>query len=159
MYAVFEHTIHTDKGKAIVRAYEDSYDAQSVYRELAAYALQSTKLSIDAQEILGYISSTQVGTGSWKGTTLSFILHWQEQVHLYESMMPSSDHLSDGLKQTMLENAVSLIDDLHQVKSQADQIKAHTQKGLTYVQYSNLLRSAATTYDAKKSNTTRSGQV
>ena len=127
MYAVFEHTIHTDKGKAIVRAYEDSYDAQSVYRELASYALQSTKLSNNAQEILRHILLTQVGTGSWKGTTLSFILHWQEQVCLYKSMMPSSDHLSDGLKWTMLENVVSLVDDLHQVKSQANQIKVHTQ--------------------------------
>jgi hypothetical protein len=40
MYAVFERTIQTDKGKAIVRAHETEFDAQKVYEEMHDYALR-----------------------------------------------------------------------------------------------------------------------
>jgi hypothetical protein len=34
LYAVFEHTLQSDKGKAIVCAYEDTFDAQKVYKDV-----------------------------------------------------------------------------------------------------------------------------
>ena len=88
MYAGFERTVLTDQGKAIVRAYEEMADAQQIYTELVDYAQSSTKASIDVQDILHYISSSQLGNGSWKGTSHSYILHWPEQVQLYESLVP-----------------------------------------------------------------------
>jgi len=112
MYTVFEHTVHTDQGKTIVRAYEDTANAQQIYSELIEYAQNRTKVSIDAQDILHYISSSQLGNGSWKGTSHSFILHWQEQVRLYKSLVAQADRLSNGLKHTLLENSMMLIEDL-----------------------------------------------
>ena len=39
MYAVFEKTLLTDKGKALVRAFQKTYNAQDIYKELHQYAL------------------------------------------------------------------------------------------------------------------------
>jgi hypothetical protein len=49
----------------------------------------------------------------------------------------------------MLENAVAAIDDLRQVKNNADLEKTRTKRSLTYDEYSSLLLSAAVAYDAK----------
>ena len=49
----------------------------------------------------------------------------------------------------MLQNAVYPVPDLHAVKTQADQFKTQTRKDLDYDQYSHLLLSAASTYDAQ----------
>jgi hypothetical protein len=47
----------------------------------------------------------------------------------------------------MLENAVHAIPDLRNVKSQAAQIQTLTGNTITYEEYSDLLVSAALTYD------------
>ena len=49
----------------------------------------------------------------------------------------------------MLENSVSPLDQLRAVKDQSDQLKTHLGKSLTYEQYLNLLKSAASTYDSQ----------
>ena len=146
MYAVFEKTLLTDKGKALVRAHQRKYDAQKIYQELSEYALKSTKATIDASSILTYITTAQLGTGNWKGTTHAFILHWQDQVRKYQTLAPKSK-LPDELLRTMLENAVHPIDSLRIVKTQADQHKAHSGTDLTYSQYTSLLLSAAQQHD------------
>ncbi len=57
MYAVLEATVKTDRGKAIVHDYEDTYDAQAVYKELSEHHLTSTKAQMDSSTILSYITS------------------------------------------------------------------------------------------------------
>ena len=90
MYAVFEKTLLTDKGKALVRAHQRKYDAQSVYKELSEYALKSTKATMDASSVFTYITTARLGDGNWKGTTHAFILHWQDQVRKYQTLAPKS---------------------------------------------------------------------
>ena len=102
MYAVFEKTLLTDKGKALVRAHQRKYDAQKIYQELCEYALKSTKAMMDASSILTYITTAQLGTGTWKGTTHAFILHWQDQVRKYQTLAPKSP-LPQELLCTILE--------------------------------------------------------
>jgi hypothetical protein len=48
MYAVFEKTLLTDKGKALVRAHQKTYNAQLIYKELQEYARVSTKATMEA---------------------------------------------------------------------------------------------------------------
>jgi len=98
MFSVFEYTLKTDHGKSVLRKYEDTGNAQKIYIELLDYAERSTKASIEASALLKYITSTKIGDGTWKGTAFNFILHWQEQVRLYECQVPQADHLSDTLK-------------------------------------------------------------
>lgn len=149
MYAVFERTLQTDKGKALVRMYQDTYDAQTIYKELKEYSMKSTKASLDSRDLLSYISSSQLGDGKWSGTAHSYILHWQDQVRKYEELVSTKDHLSDSLKRIMLENAVYKVPELRSVKIAADQHKAQSGTELTYEQYSGLLCSAAQQHDAQ----------
>lgn len=147
VYAILEQKVLTDRGKSIVRAYEKTYDAQKVFKMLADHHLKSTKAMIDSSAILSYITSSRLGNGQWKGTTEGYIVNWQDQVRLYERQVPTTDHFSDGQKRTMLENSVSSITELRQVKNNADLEKTKSGKSLSYEQYMNLLLSAASAYD------------
>ena len=60
MYAVFKKTLLTDKGKALVRAYQKTYDAQAIYKKLPDYALQSTKATMNATALLSYITIANI---------------------------------------------------------------------------------------------------
>ena len=146
MYAVFEKTLLTDKGKALVRNHQRKYNAQLIYKELSEYALQSTKASLDASSLLTYLTTNRLGDGKWKGTTHAFILHWQDQVRKYHDLAPKQK-LPTDLQRTMLENAVHPIPALRIIKTQAEQHKAHTGLDLSYSQYSALLLSAAQQHD------------
>jgi hypothetical protein len=84
VYAVLESKVLTDRGKAFVSAHENDFNAQEVYKQLREHHLQSTKASIESSSILSYITSARLGTGEWQGTTEAFILHWQNQVRMYE---------------------------------------------------------------------------
>jgi hypothetical protein len=88
MYAVFQQTVLTDQGKALVCAHEADFDACAVYLALADYASVSTKSSLEASRILSYITNTKLGDGTWKNTTQPFILHWLEQLHIYKTLVP-----------------------------------------------------------------------
>ena len=147
MYAVFERTLQTDQGKAFVRGHETDFDAQAIYRGLVEYSLKSTKASLDTSTTLAYITSAKVGDGSWKGTSQAFILHWQDQIRLYEKLVAKTEHFPDSIKRVMLENAVRPIAELRAVKDQADQLKTTSGKDLTYEEYSRLTLSAAANYD------------
>jgi hypothetical protein len=148
MFAVFEKTLLTDQGKAYVREFEkESADAQSIYRRISEYAIKSTKASLKASTILSYITSCKLGEGSaWRGPMASFVLHWQNQVRLYEAQVEKEEYFSNGQKRHMLQNAVHPVQELRAVKTQADQHKTQTGKELTYDQYVNLLLSAASAY-------------
>ena len=57
--------------------------------------------------------------------------------------------MSDSIKHTMLENAVSGIADLRAVKTQAAQFRAQMGTNLTYEQYCTLILSTTQSYDAQ----------
>ena len=149
LYAVLDTTVRTDRGRAIVRSYEDTYDAQKVYTELQEYHMSSTKAKIESSTLLSYITSAKLGDGSWKGSTEGFILHWQDQVRKYENQVDKAEHFSDAQKRTMLQNAVHPEEELRQVKNNMDLEHTKTGKILTYQQYVNLLLSAAAAHDLK----------
>ena len=123
IYSVFVSTLLIDQGKKFVREYEDDYDAHRIYKKLLTHAKESTKASIDSSNILSYITSARIDDGTWRGTTVAFILHWQEQIRLYESLVNVNDHFSAGQKRVMLENAVFPLNTFLSVKDTADQIK------------------------------------
>jgi hypothetical protein len=149
LYAVLESKVETAKGKAIIRKYESSFDAQKAYAELQTHHLTSTKASLNSVKILGYITSAKIGDGSWHGTTENFILNWQEQIRLYERLTPTSSHFSDEQKLTMLQTAVHPLQEFRQVKATAALLKVHTKQDLDYEAYTSLLLSTASDYDSK----------
>jgi len=112
MFAVFDRTLLTDIGKALVCEHETDFDAQKVYAKIVKYYLKATKASLDSSNLLSYITSAHHGSGVWKGSTYNFILHWQDQVCLYEKQVPATDHFSDGQKRVMLQNVIHPVMDL-----------------------------------------------
>jgi hypothetical protein len=80
VYAVLESKVLTDSGKAIVREFETTFDAQQVYNKRIKHHLKSTKARIESSTILSYITSNRLGIGEWSGSTEGFITHWLNQV-------------------------------------------------------------------------------
>ena len=78
VYAMFEKVLLTDKGQALVRNHSFTFDAQKIYAELCVYAQSSTGATMEASNLLTYITSTRYGDGSWKGNAHGYILHWQD---------------------------------------------------------------------------------
>jgi hypothetical protein len=153
MYAVFERTLLSDKGKALVREHTADFNAQAVYKEICAYALKSTKATLDSSTMLTYITSSRLGDSTWKSGTHAYLLHWQDQIRKYEAIIPPSDHFAPGQKGTMLENAVQAIPDLRQVQIQSAHDHVRSGKPLTYEQYVSLLLSAAQIHDSELGDT------
>ena len=148
MMAVFNTCVQTDFGKTLIRKFEDTHDAQLLFVELERHAKTSTSAILTATELLSYITTATLGKNTWNGTTTSFVLHWEEQVRLYERYVPPTSHLGTELKRTLLQNAVNGITDLRQVKLNADQLVQANNTGLSYAQYRELLLGACARYDA-----------
>src|SRR5688500_8885994 len=154
MYAVFEKTLLTDKGKALVCHHQLPFDAQLIYKELSAYTMLSTKAAITAGVLLSYITNTTLADVKWKGPTHLFVLYWQDQVRKYNNLSPQTA-LSPTILLSLLQNAVNPISELCQVRMQAAQMKTFIEKDLSYDDYCGHLLSAAQQYDqlhAKKGN-------
>jgi hypothetical protein len=149
MYAVFERTLQTDMGKALVRHHESDFDAQALYQSLLEYSIKSTKASLDTSKLLAYITSAQLGDGSWTGKLKTFILQWQDKLRQYEKLVKDNQRFPASIQRVMLENAVHPIAELRAIKNQADQLKTTSGNALTYEEYSRLLLSAAASYDNK----------
>jgi len=57
MFAIFDQTLLTDTGKALVHDHETGFDAQKVYAKTVKFYLKSTKASLlDSSNLLSYIT-------------------------------------------------------------------------------------------------------
>ena len=148
MMAVFNTCVQTDYGKGLIRKYEGTHNAQQLFAELEKRAKSSTSAIITASELLSYITTATLGRNTWNGTTTAFVLHWEEQVRLYERYVDVQSHFSTELKRTLLQNAVNGITDLRQVKLNADQLVQANGSATSYEQYRDLLLNACARYDA-----------
>jgi len=63
MYAVFERVLQMDKGKALMKSYESTTNAQKIFNDLCQDALWSTCSLIDSLKLLSYIASGRIGDG------------------------------------------------------------------------------------------------
>ena len=88
--------LQTDRGKKYVREHEADFNAQEVYKKLVNYCTTSTKASMNAADTLSCITTAKIET--WKGTSESFVLHWQYQIRLCETLSATAKHLDDSLK-------------------------------------------------------------
>ncbi len=125
----------------------------------ARMPFRSTHTSFDSSRLLSYITSVRIGDSLWNRTSHSFVLHWQEQVWLYESLVDMASHFSPEQKMHMLQNAIHPHEELRQVKNQADQLQVFHGKGIGYDSYCNLLLSAASNVDAKHAPKGRASAV
>jgi hypothetical protein len=145
IYVIFCSNLKTDFGRKLVRDYESSQNAQAIWRELSNDAERSTVAQLNATDLLQYTHMAQVE--NWKGTTLSFILHYQEQIRLYDQLQPPNEQTSDHPKMIYLQNAVYTIEELRSVQTTGSQLALANGTVPMYKDYEALLKSAASTYD------------
>jgi hypothetical protein len=126
-------------------SYESSQNAQAIWKELSNDAEKSTVAQLNATNLLQYTHTAQVE--NWKGTMLLFILHYQEQIRLYDQLQPPNKQTSDHVKMIYLQNAVYAIEELRSVQTTCSQIALANGTVPTYKDYEALLKSAAFTYD------------
>ena len=107
MYSVFEKTLLTDQAKAFVRKHENDFDAQTVFSKTLNHYSKSTRAMLDKSQFLSYITSARIRVSNWKGTTESFIIHWEEERRLHETLSETIEQFSDSQKKTMFKNVVS----------------------------------------------------
>jgi hypothetical protein len=100
---------------------------------------------LNAPDLLQYTHTAQVE--NWKGTTLSFILHYQEQIPLYDQLQPPNEQTSTHAKMIYLQNAVYAIKELRLVQTSGSQLALANGMVPTYKDYEALLKSAASIYD------------
>jgi hypothetical protein len=67
---------------------------------------------------------------------------WQEKMRLLEDMTSSQYHYADEVKLSMLQNAVSLVSKLSQIRDINNNLVAVSSLPLDYVTYSDMLISA-----------------
>ncbi len=84
---------------------------------------------------------------NWKGTTLSFILHYQEQIRQYDSLQPPNEQTSEHAKMIYLQNAVHANEELRAVHNTASHLALANGMTTNYRDYEALLKLAATKYD------------
>jgi hypothetical protein len=89
VYAIFCSNLKTDFRRKLVRDYESSQNVQAIWKELSNDAERSTVAQLNATDLLQYTHTAQ--EENWKGTTLSFILHYQEQIWLYDQLQPPNE--------------------------------------------------------------------
>ena len=152
MFQVLHSKVQTDKGKALVRLHTANLDAQKVFAALKIYGDKSISAKIKASDLLTYITSSKINDGTWRGTSTGYIRHWKEQVRLYHKKLDLKEHFSDSQKKTILENAISTIPELRQVKTNADTLTAFNGTALDFGAYDTLLESADVQYDASLSS-------
>ena len=85
MHSEFHKVLHIDIGKNHVREHEHDFNAQEIFKKMMIFYTKSTKTRENETEILSYITSDKLD--SWKITSESFILNWQDQTRLYESLI------------------------------------------------------------------------
>jgi hypothetical protein len=118
---------------------------QSAWKELSNDAEKSMVAQLNATNLLQYTHTAQVE--NWKGTTLSFILHYQEQIWLYDQLQPPNEQTSNHAKMIYLQNAVYAIEELRSVQTTGSQLALANGTVPTYKDYEALLKSSASTYD------------
>jgi hypothetical protein len=108
-------------------------------------AEKSTVAQLNATDLLQYTHTARVE--NWKGTMLSFILHYQEQIRLYDQLQPPNKQTSNHAKMIYLQNAVYVIEELRLVQTTGRQLALANGTVPRYKDYEALLKSAASTYD------------
>jgi hypothetical protein len=141
VYSIFNRCVQTDTGKSIVREHDHDYNARAVYTMLVQQATTSTKAKLSRDKLVIELTTSLLDS-TWRGTHEGFVLMWKEKMRLLEDMTSSQYYYADEVKLSMLQNAVSLVSKLSQIRDINDNLVAVGSLPLDYTTYSDMLISA-----------------
>ncbi|CAJ1967690.1 unnamed protein product [Cylindrotheca closterium] len=154
MYQVFTMTLLTDKGKQFVCEHQATFDAQTIYNQLAKAYTKSDKADATATGLLQWIMTARLDD-SWRNTHESFIIHWQEQVCKYHTLADISQRMPETQQHLLLEQALIAVPYLDEIQRLSRILEMQTGKAIIFDDYVTLVESAAQSYDTRQDSKTK----
>ena len=113
MYSVLLRILPTDKGRALVREYDQ--DPQKIPYEFHEHQTNSETARNEVSCLTTYITSLRL-TDAWNGTTRQFFMHFKESSDL-ESLAQVHEQFPQSTRITFLSQVVEAVPDLRRVKT------------------------------------------
>ena len=143
LYSVLISSLKTDFSEALVKDHEG--DAQLILELLHEHHTGNSQYSrSEINRITKYLTNIKLDD-TWRGTNESFLMHYNDQLRLLDSLVDSDEKLPDNTRVTFLESAVESVPDLRQVKITENVLQAQldSTRPISYRSYLDLLRDAA----------------
>ena len=143
LYSVLISSLKTDFSEALVKDHEG--DAQLIIELLHEHHTGNSQYSrSEINRITKYLTNIKLDD-TWWGTNESFLMHYNDQLRLLESLVDSDEKLPDNTIVTFLESAVESVPDLRRVKITDNVLQAQldSTRPITYRSYFDLLKDAA----------------
>ena len=143
LYSVLISSLKTDFSEALVKDHEG--DAQLILELLHEHHTGNSQYSrSEINRITKYLTNIKLDD-TWRGTNESFLMHYNDQLRLLDSMVDSDEKLPDNTRVTFLESAVESVPDLRRVKITDNVLQAQldSTRPISYRSYFDLLKDAA----------------
>ena len=143
LYSVLISSLKTDFSEALVKDHEG--DAQLILELLHEHHTGNSQYSrSEINRITNYLTNIKLDD-TWRGTNESFLMHYNDQLHLLDSLVDSDEKLPDNTRVTFLESAVEYVPDLRRVKITDNFLQAQldSTRPISYRSYFDLLKDAA----------------
>ena len=143
LYSVLISSLKTDFSEALVKDHEG--DAQLILELLHEHHTGNSQYSrSEINRITKYLTNIKLDD-TWRGTNESFLMHYNDQLRLLDSLVDSDEKLPDNTRVTFLESAVESVPDLRRVKITDNVLQAQldSTRPISYRSYFNLSKDAA----------------
>ena len=143
LYSVLISSLKTEFSEALVKDHEG--DAQLILELLHEHHTGNSQYSrAEINRITKYLTNIKLDD-TWRGTHESFLMHYNDQLRLLDSLVDSDEKLPDNTRVTFLESAVESVPDLRRVKITDNVLQAQldSTRPISYRSYFDLLKDAA----------------
>ena len=147
LYSVLISSLKTEFSEALVKDHEG--DAQLILDLLHEHHTGNSQYSrSEINRITKYLTNIKLDD-TWRGTNESFLMHYNDQLRLLDSLVDSGEKLPDNARVTFLESAVESVPDLQRVKITDNVLQAQlgSTRPISYRSYFDLLKDAAVHLD------------
>ena len=157
LYSVLISSLKTEFSEALVKDHEG--DAQLILELLHEHHTGNSQYSRpEINRITKYLTNIKLDD-TWRGTNESFLMHYNDQLCLLDSLVDSGEILTDNATVTFLESAIESVPDLQRVKITDNVLQAQlgSTRPISYRSYFDLLNDAAFHLDqaTKRGNKTQ----
>ena len=143
LYSVLISSLKTEFSEALVKDHEG--DAQLILDLLHEHHTGNSQYSrAEINRITKYLTNIKLDD-TWRGTNESFLMHYNDQLRLLDSLVDSGEKLPDNARVTFLESTVESVPDLRRVKITDNVLQAQlgSTRPISYRSYFDLLKDAA----------------
>ena len=131
-------------------------DAQQILYELHQHHTDSELSRAEVLRLTTYVANLKL-TDNWRGTTTQFLLHFEEQLRLLDSLVPIDEGVPDSTMMAFLQRAVEIVPDLKRFRilDGVMTAKSGSSTTITYEGHYKLLQDASFHHDKALSEGSR----